>query len=531
MKNYLAANQVPPFPPPPLPRKKGTDKGSGHMVQKMTAHYRPNTLTYGLHGDEASTMLAQVNTSSIGDAADIMGTGMGEVLTDASNGKDLNFVASTLSHDPYSSGQQNTPFDQLIASLLNATPDQGGAGGLLSTGASGSSHSFIAGEGSVDGNGQASSSTDMTQSDYDQGLFDNWMSILHTFPIPEEGFEQQQQNQESPAPDYSNFEIPGFTDLQFPDDDGGDASMFDFVGQNFEDVVMNGGGASGGSIDNLGSATGMCINGPHFDDYEYLSALLVGSGPSSAPVVSATPQASSNDCPIDPALLAISIPPPSASGSGTGTGGSGTPSFMPSPSPLTSVDPLTPNSSNWELGGGVEVFSGANSNFGGEKEGGVEGGSYPTGAVVGSEPPKQMAGGGTGSQGMWRRAIRNSVLKAQRAVIKEGSAETGSGTVNKGKGKATEITPVPQSTPTYAANFGLPGPATMGYVPTVTIAHTLRNATTVRTSKSLIRDKEDILRRAREQRRQLAAEIERAKVELWETTIEQGVLTHLIKEV
>jgi hypothetical protein len=42
--------------------------------------------------------------------------------------------------------------------------------------------------------------------------------------------------------------------------------------------------------------------------------------------------------------------------------------------------------------------------------------------------------------------------------------------------------------------------------------------------------REEILGRARERRRQLMAEIERAKVELWETTIEQGVLSQLIKD-
>ena len=42
--------------------------------------------------------------------------------------------------------------------------------------------------------------------------------------------------------------------------------------------------------------------------------------------------------------------------------------------------------------------------------------------------------------------------------------------------------------------------------------------------------REDILQRARERRSQLVAEIERAKIELWETTIEQGVLAHIAKE-
>jgi hypothetical protein len=43
-------------------------------------------------------------------------------------------------------------------------------------------------------------------------------------------------------------------------------------------------------------------------------------------------------------------------------------------------------------------------------------------------------------------------------------------------------------------------------------------------------NKQDVLSRAKERRRQLVGEIDRAKVELWETTIEQGVLAQLVKE-
>ena len=42
--------------------------------------------------------------------------------------------------------------------------------------------------------------------------------------------------------------------------------------------------------------------------------------------------------------------------------------------------------------------------------------------------------------------------------------------------------------------------------------------------------REDILRRAKERRRQLVADIERTRVELWETTMEQGVLMQMVKE-
>jgi len=43
-------------------------------------------------------------------------------------------------------------------------------------------------------------------------------------------------------------------------------------------------------------------------------------------------------------------------------------------------------------------------------------------------------------------------------------------------------------------------------------------------------DKEGVLQRARERRREIVAEIERAKVELWEMSVEGGVLEHLAKD-
>ena len=51
----------------------------------------------------------------------------------------------------------------------------------------------------------------------------------------------------------------------------------------------------------------------------------------------------------------------------------------------------------------------------------------------------------------------------------------------------------------------------------------------VSTSKGVL-DKHAILERARERRRQLVAEIERAKVELWETSIENAVWVHLTRD-
>jgi hypothetical protein len=47
-------------------------------------------------------------------------------------------------------------------------------------------------------------------------------------------------------------------------------------------------------------------------------------------------------------------------------------------------------------------------------------------------------------------------------------------------------------------------------------------------SKAL--NKQEIIQRSKERRQRLLAELERAKVELWEATLEQGVLSHLMKD-
>ena len=51
----------------------------------------------------------------------------------------------------------------------------------------------------------------------------------------------------------------------------------------------------------------------------------------------------------------------------------------------------------------------------------------------------------------------------------------------------------------------------------------------VSTSKGAL-DKQAILERARERRKQLVAEIERAKIEIWETSIENAVLVHFLRD-
>lgn len=69
------------------------------------------------------------------------------------------------------------------------------------------------------------------------------------------------------------------------------------------------------------------------------------------------------------------------------------------------------------------------------------------------------------------------------------------------------------------ANVAFPAPS----------ASSRSTSSAVSTSKGTL-DKQAILERARERRRQLVAEIERAKVEIWETTIENAVLVHFMRD-
>lgn len=105
----------------------------------------------------------------------------------------------------------------------------------------------------------------------------------------------------------------------------------------------------------------------------------------------------------------------------------------------------------------------------------------------------------------------------------------------------------PQYPPLYAPHpdsLGQHSPGSTSSASLPTIANGARNpsstgpntttttttSTTAAKSASAKSKKEDIIKRAKERRKALQKELERAKVELWEVTIEQGVLAHLVKE-
>ncbi|RDB26140.1 hypothetical protein Hypma_006571 [Hypsizygus marmoreus] len=400
---------------------------------KVHGHYRPSTVTYGLVGEAAVSAEAQVL----------------EVLTDASNGKGKAPVGPTPS--PYlsmgsknstSGPQPSTPFDQLISSLLAATPNANLAK---------SSPSVLPGTVVMlnsDSNFNSGSSTPMSSGgsedgmNVDQGLFDNWMNILQTFPMPSEGFAQTQA---SGIPEGSTSAVTTEEDFGF----------FDDVDPNF-DFDMN---------TSASQST--------------LSATTMG--------------AYIHDNLIDPALLAISAPSQTANVV-SGHNLEHTPSLAVSPmSSIAGSGPTTPNSANWDL-------------------------AYPDVVMTGE------LGRGLGGQG-GDEGYLETVMQQQ------GQGEGGDAQKqDKGKGREVE-TSLPKSiiplSTTWTSTASAPYQV-FSYPGLVTSTSTLQTVPQPTVEKTL--NKEDILRRAAERKKLLQEELNRVKTQLWETTIEQGVLAHLSKQ-
>jgi hypothetical protein len=152
---------------------------------------------------------------------------------------------------------------------------------------------------------------------------------------------------------------------------------------------------------------------------------------------------------------------------------------------------------------------------------------------------------------MWHRAIQNSMVKAQH--VNEGVVEDAGNVLlelsvglAKGKGKAKAVTtksrgkksnrdagqvqPVAATTQQFGATT-IPGSY---FTPPTTLQTWVLTAATTGTATSTstpsgtvaapanLLNKEDIWRQVKERRRQLSKEIAKAKIQLWETTIEQG---------
>ena len=88
--------------------------------------------------------------------------------------------------------------------------------------------------------------------------------------------------------------------------------------------------------------------------------------------------------------------------------------------------------------------------------------------------------------------------------------------------------PTPSRASSAAPRRGSTLSATTPTAQVPSISGTRRQNQAPKSNKAL--NKQEVIQRAKYRRRQLMTELEKAKVELWEATIEQGVLNHLMKD-
>ncbi|KAG6873933.1 hypothetical protein C0995_008972 [Termitomyces sp. Mi166 len=442
---------------------------------KVHGHYRPSTITYGLQGEAAVAARAQVQ----------------KVLTDASNSAKALSAAPLPTPSPHPSDQASTsrtptpqpsaPFDQLILSVLAATSRQNLA-------------AHCSASNTTDGNVGVRTTSPTPTGDTpsqgpDRGLFDNLVNILlQTFPMP---------THDLPSPDQNMPDVPSQSGPSIPTSVGFDSSFFDFD-SIFADMNAIDPTWYDFSIFNTEGST-PSIPGPSHAIEQPESSLSQDE-----PVV---PQ---QDVVIDPILLAISAPPaPVASGSVTSL--EPPPSLRSSPIPSLSsfgdVDPSTPNSASWDTST-PEVFTGS----GGDTsiaENGLVGGGYRT-----------------AGQGMWGLALRNTFMQAydsrQCDVEEHLRAFIEAQSVDKGKGRDTGDSIAQVSLPTTFRSETPHNPVASSF-PSLQTSNEQRPPSKLQGSKAAI------MKRAAQRKKQLIMAITNIRTQLWETTIEQGVLLHMNK--
>ncbi|KAJ7475841.1 hypothetical protein FB451DRAFT_258959 [Mycena latifolia] len=405
-------------------------------------HYRVDTLFYNSHTLTKSSepeVLADASNASRSSVAPSYGPSSPPSPPEASSGSALSIPA-----DPPS---KSTPFDQLISSLLSVSSNE--------------QFSLDRSTGSPDGFSDPSRPLD-------PGLFDSWMDIFQTFPVPAEGF----------TPDFKaeDYHVdPRETFLTLP--------------QSFVDSTQD-------------------THSPalSFDFPSDITHTFPETAPSNQTYYSPTLE----DLMIDPILLRLSAPTSlpgsietSTSGSVSNFSDSGCPSLAGSPIPSVSsysFGPMTPTETGWSGDVGIGIYSPGQESVGTATESNV-----PMSAVGKDKGKKRDFSDMTG----WTDAEKEALSFLE--VLSQSKARS------KGKGKAKADEDSSQDAPGTSGNDGGKEVQDDSFsrLPTVPIVGRPNKA--------------DVLKRAKERQAELNRRIERTRIALWETTIEGGVLAGVVK--
>ncbi|KAF8164403.1 hypothetical protein BJ912DRAFT_1004155 [Pholiota molesta] len=440
----------------------------------------------------------------------------------------------------------NTPspvrtLDQLMASLNNI-PDQGPA--QTPGQDAGTQTVFAPPNTSTTYDAGSTGSATPTPSPIDQPLFDTWMSFLESFPMNFDGATSAAAHTgaSSDAAQARVGPAEGTTPGTGAGTPLGDFDFADMVGAEMADA---GAQALGGALDGDGDFDAMWASmfgqqqqhgdgavppidtggpdpapsttfGDHLIDPDLLALSLQIQAQSSATSTAAASSVDSSRTSVDPVPRAMS---PMASGGSSTFGGS--------------TNPGTPVSAGWEMSM-PDVFMGG---------GGTEGGVDEQGNVGGWN---DVGGGDSGGAAMMdfgilpedvedAQALGGSYPASAKGKGKEIDAGDAPPSVSRSTAVSTP-TPAPSSTTTPSLSSAPHHQLQLQSTSSTQLRHrydALLSAKASSEPKTVSRQqrRDDIVKRAEEQKRAIQKELDAVKTRLWETTIEQAGLITLQKRL
>lgn len=449
---------------------------------------------------------------------------------------------------PLSETQLQTPFDQLITSLLTATPQHFSFHPAAqepnftndvspSSSASTMPKHAVANLDVLRGDiNQASSQAASSESSIDQTLFNNWMDVFQNFPVPAEGLAQPCQT----STQSTDFDM--LLDFNFGTSldgtlswDVGQASKagFDSYTPHVPDILPS------VQIGETQQTPGQLPPGTRFEDL--IDPILLNMNQ-----VSHSPQPSQQ---VDFSALNLSSasPSPDRYQANDIITQFFSPSPMPSASPPSSygeAGPLTPNSVAWDYG---------SDRIGNVSRAGGKETSVDTQMMEIEDEPA-------------RGSLANIISRRSPSAFESSRVQTpnhGTGdaesldskhpisTIGKGKGKAIMVPHLSkgqgiQPTPERSTNtlpelvLTVANSASSSHSGEKSRARDSSHVSSPTSTRPSSRSsnpaaaepalkKEALLKLARERRKWLSEELIKARTQLWEVTVEQGVLSEFIK--
>jgi hypothetical protein len=459
------------------PAAEGSGGHNWEANRRVNGHYRPEAASYGSTTDQTALAKTQVlqDTSNASRTSRSADAGSAASHVSPTGVQVVNSAQSSAT----------ATFDELNSSIDAVAPDQGSSGGFVTQ----------PGFNNLSGSRQDlmfSTPTEAPSFGADQPMFDTWMNFLEQFPMTFGGSSDNSAAFTSEPASHSS--TPGLDQFNLSSMMGGNPNSDPSIASSEFDAMMS---SMLGQHHMPSNDVSMVDSNPVFPAFDNSASGENTFASTSGPVGGIM---DGNLGVIDPSLQIAS---PVASTSSVG-----------------SNDPVTPIATDWDLTVPGVTIGGVENNV----EGQGMWRSFLWKDIFGSyqDPVGWDVGNDVGLQSLSDFGVLPEVAEK----IPDAAPP-----MDKGKGRAVE--PLENASPLLSANRPLPPPNPAQMIFQAMLDPKLRTCIpplpAPATSRKLRKD--EILQRAQEKRRLIQEELDKVKMQLWETTIEQATLVQLVKQL